>query len=130
MQVKHKIKIDGHEYLMKVAGKKIGGDVYIEADSAIGAQIDLALQLLGTHDQAKKVTPELFNFFLDTTGLRAKEIAEYVGISPAHISQYRREKRLSAGVWQMFRIFFWDFFTHGKATIPIFKWNKEKTKVA
>jgi hypothetical protein len=125
MKVNHEIILDGKKFIMEVEGTKHGDEVYIDANSAIQAQINLALKILMDLSDAKDISFEIFNFLLDTTGLRVKEIARYVGMSPAHISQYRRDKHLSSGVWQMFRIFFWDFFTHGKVTIPVFQWNKD-----
>jgi hypothetical protein len=54
------------------------------------------------------------------------EVASYIGIEPATISQWRRHKGISKAAWQAFRVFFYDLFSNGTVTNPIFLGNKQK----
>jgi hypothetical protein len=54
------------------------------------------------------------------------EIASFIEIEPASISQWRRNKGISKAAWQAFRVFFYDLFSNGSVTNPIFVGNKQR----
>ena len=54
------------------------------------------------------------------------EMAQYIYVDPASISQWRRKKGISATAWQTFRLFFFDLFSNGHITNEIFISNKSK----
>ena len=50
------------------------------------------------HD-ANKLTCEMFNFFVDISGLSNSELAAFVGIEQSNLSQWRRNKGISNAAW-------------------------------
>lgn len=127
---KEKFVLDNITYELELSIEEIGQQTYIDVDSAIDAQIKLALRLIESIHDARHVGFEHFNFLLDITALKVKDIAKYVGMDPAHISQYKRNKHLSSGVWQMFRVFLLDFLTNKKVTNQIFLSNFNRQDAA
>lgn len=127
-KVKYTITINDTPYELEVTAKMIDGQLCLDGAETIKAQEQLALKFL-KELSVDEITPEHFNFFLNITGLKVKDIAMYVDMNPAHISQYRRDKRLSSGVWTMFKVFFRDYLTHNNTvTIDTFKENFQKNQ--
>jgi hypothetical protein len=130
MKINYNLKLGKKEYTLEIKGKTKDGKTYLEGKDTIKAHKNLALKLLEQTNNHKEVTPELFSFFVDTCALRNVDVAKYLNIQAALISQYRKDKNLSALSWTAFRSFFWDFITHEKCTNPIYEKNFYKKSQA
>lgn len=102
------------------------GTSVFSADDLLREQWLLGKKLVEQNHETENVSCELFNFLVDVSGMTNSEIASYIGIEPATISQWRRNKGISKAAWQAFRIFFYDLFSNGSITNPIFLGNKQK----
>jgi hypothetical protein len=102
------------------------GTSVFSADDLLREQWLLGKKLVEQNHETEDVSCELFNFLVDVSGMTNSEIASYIGIEPATVSQWRRNKGISKAAWQAFRIFFYDLFSNGSITNPIFLGNKQK----
>jgi hypothetical protein len=96
------------------------------ADDLLREQWRLGKSFVEERNDSEDVSCELFNFLVDISGMTNSEVASYIGIEPATISQWRRHKGISKAAWQAFRVFFYDLFSNGTVTNPIFLGNKQK----
>jgi hypothetical protein len=102
------------------------GTSVISADDLLREQWHLGKKLVLENHDADTVSCELFNFLVDISGMTNAEIASFIGIEPATISQWRRNKGISKAAWQMFRVFFYDLFSNGSVTHPILIGNRQR----
>lgn len=102
------------------------GTSVFSADDLLREQWQLGKKLVVENHEAENVSCELFNFLVDISGMTNAEIASFIGIEPATISQWRRNKGISKAAWQAFRVFFYDLFSNGSVTNPIFVGNKQR----
>lgn len=102
------------------------GTPIFSAEDLLREQWMLGKRFVEDNHKAENVTCELFNFLVDVSGMTNGEIASYLGIEPATISQWRRNKGISKAAWQALRIFFYDLFSNGSITNPIFVGNKQR----
>ena len=124
MKAGYQIKIGKDVYVITVKARKEGDKIFFDAPDLIYQQKKLALTLVTNPNTLK--TPDLFNFLVNTSGLKAKYIAAAADVEPSNISQWRRDKTMSDGAWTCFRILFKDFFTHEKITNTILRGNIEE----
>lgn len=80
------------------------------------------------------VRREYFNFFCNLSGLKGRELAQYLDLADGQISQWRRDdtKNISDLSWGQMRAFFGDLFKNKEITNPAFIANKnfhEKKKI-
>lgn len=126
-KVEYRFLIGPKTYSLSIeAEENADGASIFSADDLLKEQLKLGLKFVEDIHDAEGVECDLFNFLVDITGMTNSEIASYIGIEPATISQWRRNKGISKAAWQTFRIFFYDLFTHGSVTNPIFISNKRK----
>ena len=102
------------------------GTTVFSADDLLREQWRLGKSFVEESNDSENVSCELFNFLVDISGMTNSEVASYIGIEPATISQWRRHKGISKAAWQAFRVFFYDLFSNGTVTNPIFLGNKQK----
>jgi hypothetical protein len=129
--LEHVIRIDSEEFKVSVLGTKAGdGSVSLDGGDLLRAQREVGLELILRYKDARTLKPAYFNFLVSISGLRGKELAEYLQVEPSNISQWRREKGISAVAWQAFRMLFFDLFKNGKVTNEILLSNRAKPEVA
>lgn len=121
--LKHIVKIGNEEFSLSISSIRDGDQIMTNVDDLIKAQRALAMQLIKERFHSNQISPEYLNYFINVSGLKVRDISRYVGVEPALISQWRSNKNLSAAAWQLLRIFFLDFFEHGKVTHTIFTDN-------
>jgi hypothetical protein len=102
------------------------GTSIFNADDLLREQWRLGKSFVEENSDSENVSCDLFNFLVDISGMTNSEIAAYIGLEPATISQWRRNKGISKAAWQAFRVFFYDLFSNGNVTNPIFLGNKQK----
>lgn len=127
-KIKHKIHIGDDVIVVDVLGSKKQGEIHFDSDDLIRAQREVGLTLVMQNKDTKELTPAHFNFLVNVSGLRGRELASYLKVEPGNISQWRREKGISAVAWQAFRIFFFDLFTNGKVTNKVLLSNRDDPK--
>ena len=129
-QIEYKFKIGESSYSIALeAEAREDGISVFSADYLLREQWKLGSRLAWENHEAEKVSCELFNFLVDISGMTNSEIASFIGIEPATISQWRRNKGISKAAWQVFRVFFYDLFSNGKVTNPIFIGNHQRIAV-
>ena len=124
-KVKHEIKIGDESITVEVIGDEKDGTTRLDADDLVRAQRELGLTIILRHKDPKDLMPAHFNFLVNVSGLRGKDLARYLKVEPGNISQWRREKGISAVAWQAFRMLFFDLFTNGRVTNRILLSNVE-----
>ena len=130
-KVKYKIKIGSTEHTVLVEAEEENNETIVfDGEDFIRAQRQLAKQIVYDTQNADDLTPEIFNYLVDITGFTNSEIAKYMTIDPASISQWRRKKGISGVAWQAFRLFFNDLFLNGHITNEIFIANKHYKKAS
>lgn len=128
-KIKHDIHIGDEIFVVTVLGERQeGGGVRLDGDDLLRAQREVGLAMVMSYKEPKRLTPAHFNFLVSITGLRGKELARYLQVEPSNISQWRREKGISAVAWQAFRVFFFDLFTNGKITNEVLLSNLDEPK--
>ena len=101
-EITHQVIVGTQVYNIKVDATEFDGKTQIKTDSLITAQRKLAESLL---EKTESFDIDIFNYTLDTSGKRAKDIAALLETSPAHISQVRRGKtEVSKQFWKLFRV--------------------------
>ncbi len=129
--INYKIKIGEKEYEIPVQiALQQEGKILLDGDDFLRAQWELGKQLVKDTQDPNEVSFELFNFLVDISAMTNTEIAQYIYVDPASISQWRRKKGISATAWQTFRLFFFDLFSNGHITNEIFISNKNKKNAA
>ena len=98
----------------------------MDGDDFLRAQLELGKKLVKEIQDPSAVSSEMFNYLVDISGMTNSEMAQYIYVDPASISQWRRKKGISATAWQTFRLFFFDLFSNGHITNEIFISNKSK----
>ena len=124
-KVKHEIKIGDEAVTVEVIGNEKDGATQLDADDLVRAQREVGLAMILRHKDTKDLMPAHFNFLVNVSGLRGKDLAQYLKVEPGNISQWRREKGISAVAWQAFRMLFFDLFTNGRVTNRILLSNIE-----
>lgn len=126
-KIEYKFSIGAQTFSLHLnAEVREDGTSVFSADDLLREQWKLGKKFVEENHDSELVTCDLFNFLVDVTGMTNSEIASYIGIEPATISQWRRHKGISKAARQAFRVFFYDFFTNGSVTNPIFLSNKQK----
>lgn len=100
-------------------------DFTYDAEDIRKANRQLALIFL--REEVESVTPEKFNFLLNVVALRGSEIAEYLAVDRAAISQWRKDTPLSKAAWTACKVLFWDVLEHGMVTLPPFLERRKQT---
>ena len=125
--INYRIKIGEKEYEIPVeVASQQEGKLLLDGDDFLRAQWELGKKLVKEIQDPSEVNFELFNFLVDISGMTNSEVAQYICVDPASISQWRRKKGISATAWQTFRLFFFDLFSNGHVTNEIFISNKSK----
>jgi hypothetical protein len=125
--INYRIKIGEKEYDIPIEMEsKEEGKVLLDGDDFLRAQWELGKKLVKEHQDPTTIDSEMFNFLVDISGMTNTEVAQYICVDPASISQWRRKKGISATAWQTFRLFFYDLFSNGHITNEIFILNKSK----
>ena len=106
------------------------GKLLLDGEDFLRAQWELGKKLVKETQDPSAVSFELFNFLVDILGITNSEIAQYIYLDPASISQWRRKKGISVTAWQTFRLFFFDLFSNGHITNEIFISNKSRKNAA
>ena len=126
-KIEYQFKIGEKSYsLLLDAENENDGTQIINADDLLNKQWQLGEKLVSENYDAEKITCEMFNFLVDISGLSNSELAAFVGIEQSNVSQWRRNKGISKAAWQAFRVLFYDLFSSGKISHPIFLGNKER----
>ncbi len=125
MKIKQKIEIGSETHFIEINSQGTGNKAYIDADELIAAQRSLAVRILLERKHADDIQSEHINFFINTSGMKVKEIAMYLAIDPALLSQWRKNKNISNIGWLSLRIFFLDLFQHGAITLDVLKKNHQ-----
>ena len=129
-KIEYKFRISESSYSITLdAETREDGISVFSAEDLLREQWKLGSQLVEKTHEAEKVSCELFNFLVDISGMTNSEIASFIGIEPATISLWRRNKGISKAAWQAFRVFFYDLFSNGKVTNPIFIGNNQRIAV-
>jgi hypothetical protein len=126
MKIKQKIEIGTEVHFIEVHSKGTGDEAYIDVDEIILAQRRLAIDILRKRKNVDDVGPDHINFFLNISGLKVTEIARYLSIDPALLSQWRRNKDMSTIGWLALRIFFIDLFANNGVTLEVFRKNHDE----
>lgn len=124
--INYRIKIGEKEYeIPVVVESKEEGKFVLDGEDFLRAQRQLGKKLVKELQDASAVNSEVFNYLVDISGMTNTEIAQYICVDPASISQWRRKKGISSTAWQTFRLFFFDLFSNGYITNEIFISNKK-----
>lgn len=125
--INYRIKIGEKEYEIPVeVESQEEGKFVLDGDDFLRAQLELGKKLVKEIQDPSAVSSEMFNYLVDISGMTNSEMAQYIYVDPASISQWRRKKGISATAWQTFRLFFFDLFSNGHITNEIFISNKSK----
>ena len=125
--INYRIKIGEKEYEIPVeVESQEEGKFVLDGDDFLQAQLELGKKLVKEIQDPGAVSSEIFNYLVDISGMTNSEMAQYIYVDPASISQWRRKKGISATAWQTFRLFFFDLFSNGHITNEIFISNKSK----
>ena len=125
--INYRIKIGEKEYEIPVeVESQEEGKFVLDGDDFLRAQLELGKKLVKEIQDPSAVSSEIFNYLVDISGMTNSEMAQYIYVDPASISQWRRKKGISATAWQTFRLFFFDLFSNGHITNEIFISNKSK----
>lgn len=125
--INYKIKIGEKDYEIPVEVTSYNeGKIILDGEVFLRAQWELGKKLVKEIQDSSAVGFELFNFLVDVSGMTNTEIAQYIYVDPASISQWRRKKGISATAWQTFRLFFFELFSNGRITNEIFISNKNR----
>ena len=125
--INYRIKIGEKEYEIPVeVESQEGGKFVLDGDDFLRAQLELGKKLVKEIQDPSAVSSEMFNYLVDISGMTNSEMAQYIYVDPASISQWRRKKGISATAWQTFRLFFFDLFSNGHITNEIFILNKSR----
>jgi hypothetical protein len=112
--------------------RDIGADVVpdftYESEDISHANRQLAKVFL--KEEVETLTPEKFNFLLNVVGLRGSEIAEFLAVDRAAISQWRKDTPLSKAAWTACKLLFWDVLEHGTVTLPPFLERRKQSSKA
>ena len=126
-KIEYSFQIGGKVYTVQLDTQiREDGTSAFSADDLLREQWRLGKSFVEEPNNSENVSCELFNFLVDISGMTNSEVAAYIGIEPATISQWRRHKRISKAAWQAFRVFFYDLFSNGSVTNPIFLGNKQR----
>lgn len=126
-KIEYCFKIGEQVYAVEIEGeKRTDGTTVFSAAHLLREQWNLGRKLVVENYEAERVSCELFNFLADISGFNNVEIASFIGIEPATISQWRRNKGISKAAWQAIRVFYFDLFSNGSVTNPIFIGNKQR----
>ena len=123
MKIRQKIEIGDEVHFIEVQQKGSGDDTYIDTAEVIHAQRALALTLLRTRKSSSEIGPEHINFLLNICGMKIREVAKYLSINPALLSQWRKDKGISDIGWLALRIFFINLFSHDAITLEVLQAN-------
>ena len=128
--INYRIKIGekNYEIAVEVKSQEVGKFV-LDGEDFLRAQLELGKKLVKELQDPSAVNSEIFNFLVDISGMTNSEMAQYICVDPASISQWRRKKGISSTAWQTFRLFFFDLFSNGHITNEIFISNKN-SKIA
>jgi len=99
-------------------GADVVPDFTYSADDVKRTNQQLALMFV--NEEVESINPEKFNFILNVVGLRGAQIAEYLAVDRASISQWRKDTPLSKAAWTACKLLFWDVLEHGRVTLPPF----------
>ena len=125
--INYRIKIGEKDYEIPVeVESQKEGKFVLDGDDFLRAQLELGKKLVKEIQDPSAVSSEIFNYLVDISGMTNSEMAQYIYVDPASISQWRRKKGISATAWQTFRLFFFDLFSNGHITNEIFISNKSK----
>ena len=125
--INYRIKIGEKDYEIPVeVESQKEGKFVLDGDDFLRAQLELGKKLVKEIQDPSAVSSEMFNYLVDISGMTNSEMAQYIYVDPASISQWRRKKGISATAWQTFRLFFFDLFSNGHITNEIFISNKSK----
>lgn len=125
--INYRIKIGEKDYEIPVeVESQEEGKFVLDGDDFLRAQLELGKKLVKETQDPSAVSSEMFNYLVDISGMTNSEMAQYIYVDPASISQWRRKKGISATAWQTFRLFFFDLFSNGHITNEIFISNKSK----
>lgn len=130
-KINYKIKIGEKEYDVSVAVEEQSKDsLVLNGEDFLRAQWELGKRLVKETYDSENLTPDIFNFLIEISGMTNTEIAQYIKVDPASISQWRRKKGISVTAWQTFRVFFYDLFSNGHITNEIFLLNNSFKKAS
>ena len=123
--INYRIKIGEKDYDIPVeVESQEEGKFVLDGEDFLRAQWELGKKLVKELQDPSAVNSEIFNYLVDISGMTNSEMAQYICVDPASISQWRRKKGISATAWQTFRLFFFDLFSNGHITNEIFISNK------
>lgn len=108
-------------------GADIVPDVIFSADDMANANRALALQFV--QDEVENISPAEFDFILNVTELRAAEVAQYLAIDRASISQWRKDTALSKAAWTACKVLYLDVLTNRHVTLPSFLERVRNTEI-
>jgi hypothetical protein len=125
--IEYRFRIGKETFSVELHAKeRDDGTAVFSADDLLREQWKLGKKMVEEGADADGVSCEMFNFLADISGMTNSEIAAYINLEPATISQWRRHKGISKAAWQAFRIFFYDLFSNGSITNPILLGNRQK----
>ncbi len=89
-------------------------------------QRKVGLEIVKTEANINEKTADYVSFLCNTSGLKNKEIAAYLGIRPGQLSAYKKgAKGLSSLGWSSIRHFFHGFLSKGRVESAVYLNNKE-----
>jgi hypothetical protein len=124
--VKHVFEIGKERFEREVFALDKEGVVFLETEDLWRVQRGIGRSLILERKNSYSVTPEAFNFLLNISGFRAKEIAEFLNVDFENLLQWRKETRIPDPVWQLFRVFFIELFRFGEVRNEVFLTNAKK----
>lgn len=104
-RIPHQVMIGNKAHRIEVSGNTVNGETILELESLLAEQKHLAIQLLG---KTVHFDRDLFNFAINVSGLRGRQVADLLETTPSNISQLRRQeqKDCSQSLWKLFRLVF------------------------
>jgi hypothetical protein len=129
--INYRIKIGGNQYEIPLTFTMQNNNRFVfDGDDFLKAQWELGKKFVKKIQDPEQISPDIFNYLVEISSMTNTEIAQYIKVEPASISQWRRKKGISITAWQTFRLFFLDLFCNGHITNEIFLLNKNEKNIA